>query len=317
MKVSLPSRKLQFPVEIVLVISVCLFGISCSDSSNSPGDSASETNGKPIVYASNYPLTYFAERIAGDAVEVRFPASEEGDPAFWKPTDEVLQSMQNADLILLNGATYEKWLGQVSLPDKTKIDTSSAFKGEFLSSGEMVTHSHGNDDEHSHGGTAFTTWMDFQQAIWQAEEVCNGLVLLVPDRESEFRAAFETLADDIDALHQSFKQVGKKIEGVPLMASHPVYQYFARRYGLDIESVLWEPETVPDDKAINQLKEKLKEHPAKWMIWEGEPAQESVELLSGMGIKSVVVAPCGNRPEEGDWLSTMQDNIQNLSGITP
>ncbi|MEJ2085889.1 MAG: zinc ABC transporter substrate-binding protein, partial [Acidobacteriota bacterium] len=63
-----------------------------------------------VLYTVNYPLQYFAQRIGGDLVEAAFPAPEGDDPAYWKPTPEQILAYQNADLILLNGADYAKWL---------------------------------------------------------------------------------------------------------------------------------------------------------------------------------------------------------------
>ena len=39
----------------------------------------------PTVYVVNYPLQYFTQRIAGNHVQVVFPAPPDEDPAFWKP----------------------------------------------------------------------------------------------------------------------------------------------------------------------------------------------------------------------------------------
>ena len=54
-------------------------------------------------------------------------------------------------------------------------------------------------------------------------------------------------------------------------------------------------------------------HPARWMIWEGEPTAEMVQRLEGVGIKSVVFDPCGNAPETGDYLSVMRRNVEQLA----
>jgi zinc transport system substrate-binding protein len=51
------------------------------------------------------------------------------------------------------------------------------------------------------------------------------------------------------------------------------------------------------------------------MIWEGEPLPESVAKLKEMGIESIVFDPCGNRPDEGDFLSVMKNNVANLRRI--
>ncbi len=56
------------------------------------------------IYTVNYPLAYFAERIAGDLAEIRFPAPPDVDPAFWMPGTDTIAAYQAADRILLNGA---------------------------------------------------------------------------------------------------------------------------------------------------------------------------------------------------------------------
>jgi zinc transport system substrate-binding protein len=309
------SRALRAVFIISLNTAVLIFGICCEDQDQ---DHSSELPaGKPLVYTSNYPLFYFSQRIGGDLVETKFLAPADGDPAFWNPGEADILAMQSGDLLLLNGADYEKWLANTTMPLASLVNTSKAFSGEYLASGEAASHSHGPEGEHSHAGTAFTTWMDLQQAIWQAEEIRDALIKKLPEAEPQLQANFDALADDIDTIHARFKEIGQNLKNTPLLASHPVYQYFARRYTLDIESVLWEPETVPDDAAMEELKRIRGEHPGAWMIWEGAPAEESIAKLQAIGIHSVVVDPCGNRPDAGDWLSVMQANADNLGRITP
>ncbi len=36
----------------------------------------------------------------------------------------------------------------------------------------------------------------------------------------------------------------------------------------------------------------VKDHPAKWMIWEGEPVRGTVEKLKLIGVDSLVFDPC-------------------------
>ena len=64
---------------------------SCNRASNSINSNDTQTqNGKLQVFTVNYPLAYFAERIGGDHVEVHFPAPVDVDPAFWKPSAEIV-----------------------------------------------------------------------------------------------------------------------------------------------------------------------------------------------------------------------------------
>ena len=81
--------------------------------------------------------------------------------------------------------------------------------------------------------------------------------------------------------------------------------------------MLWEPEVVPDDAAMADLQTLIATHPAKWMIWEGEPATESVAKLKAIGIESVVFDPCGNTPESGDLISVLTTDVENLEKAFP
>ncbi len=274
-------------------------------------------SGKPQVLVANYPLQYFAQRIAGDAVEVRFLAPKDGDPAFWQPDEAAIAAFQGADIILMNGATYSKWADKVTLPESKVVDTSAAFANNLIVVTDAVTHSHGPSGEHSHSGTAFTTWIDFKQASLQAKAVRDALVKLVPAAKDTIEKNAEALVDELDTLDQRMSSLSRRLVNQPLVASHPVYHYLARRYGLNLRAVLWEPETVPDDKAMADLNATLNGHRARWMIWEGEPAKESVEKLDLIGIKSVVFDPCGNVPDSGDFMTVMQANVKALETAFP
>lgn len=287
-----------------------------SDSSSSASPQAPASDGF-VVQTVNYPLMYFAQRIAGDHADVRFPAPADGDPAFWVPERDAIVEMQSADLILLNGASYAKWVGKVSLPMTKVVDTSAPFAPAYIEIEGETTHSHGEGGEHSHAGTAFTTWLDMDQAKTQAGSILEALVERLPDHEADFRANADALMADLDELDAALQSAGERLAGVPMVASHPVYQYLSRRYGFAIEALYWEPEMVISESDLADLQAVIDEHPAAWMIWEGEPTEAARETLAGRGIMSVVFDPCGNRPEEGDWLSVMRVNIAQLEIIEP
>src|SRR5205085_10589244 len=126
-----------------------------------------------------------------------------------------------------------------------------------------------------------------------------------------FAQNLNLLKTDLEGLDKEMLAVGQKFAGQPLMASHPVYHYMARRYQLNLRDVLWEPEEVPTDTQMEDLKKILATHPSKWRIWEGDPAKESVEKIMAIGLESVVFDPCGNVPDKakGNWLTVMKANI--------
>jgi len=288
--------------------------VGCSEPpATSAADTAGSGEGEPLsVYVVNYPLQYFAERIGGPEVRVTFPAPAAGDPAFWKPSPEQVVAYQKADLILLNGASYAKWVTHVSLPASRMVDTSAAFTDRFIPLDDQVTHSHGLGGKHEHGDVAFTTWLDPVQAIEQARAIRDALIRLRPSAKGDFEQRLDALVTDLTALDKQLAAVVRGGASRPLVFSHPVYQYFIRRYELNGQAVHWEPDTSPTLEQWAALEQLLAEHPAQWMIWEGPPMPATVEALQKIGLDSLTFDPCGNVPESGDYLSVMRQNARAL-----
>jgi zinc transport system substrate-binding protein len=272
----------------------------------------SNASEKLTVYVVNYPLKYFAERIAGEHAHVIFPAPPDVDPAYWMPDAKTITEYQQADLILLNGVNYAKWISKVSLPRSRMVDTSAKFNDRYITMKEVVTHSHGPGVEHAHENLAFTTWLDFDLAAKQAETIAKALSRKKPELKDTFQKNYTSLEKDLVTLDQEINEIVAKNRSLPLIMSHPVYDYFARRYKLNIKSVHWEPDEMPSNQQWAELQNLLKDHSAKWMVWEGEPTNESVERLKTMGINSLIFNPCGNIPAKGDFMSVMRQNVENL-----
>ena len=267
------------------------------------------------VYTVNYPLFYFAERIGGDHINVDFPAPPDVDPAFWTPDETTVRKFQKADLILLNGADYAKWTKKVSLPLLRTVDTSQSFNDKLIYIETGVTHSHGPGGNQSHGSTAFTTWLDFSQAAQQAEAIMNSFIRKAPKHKETFADNFAALKQDLLQLDEQVKAITAHKGSRPLVASHPIYQYLARRYNLNLKMMMWEPDVDPGRAEWQKLAAQLKEHPAKWMLWEGEPLPDSADRLQSMEVNSTVFSPCFSQPEQGDFLSVMQQNVENMKKV--
>ena len=267
---------------------------------------------KLSIYVVNYPLKYFAERIGGEYVDVTFPAPPDVDPAYWTPDIATITKYQQADLIILNGAGYANWISKVSLPRSKLVNTSKSFKDRYITLEDAVTHSHGPKGEHAHAKVAFTTWLDFEFAALQALAIAKAFDRKRPQYREVFERNFAALKNDLIALDTDTQKVIARNPTLPLVASHPVYDYLARGYGMNLKSVHWEPDEIPNSEQWMDLQQMLETHPATWMVWEGEPVAESVKQLKAKGIDSLIFEPCASQPQEGDFFTIMQQNIENL-----
>jgi zinc transport system substrate-binding protein len=288
--------------------------MSCRQSAEENAGTGSAVE-KPKVLVVNYPLQFMAERIGGSLVDVRFPAPADQDPAYWEPTVDDIKLYQEADVVLMNGAGYARWTERVTLPESRLRSTTRTVSDQFIETDEAVVHQHGPQGEHQHTDAAFTTWLDPKIAVEQARQVRDVLIDLLPDKASTLNANYDTLKTELLALDEQLEAVTANPSDVPLVFSHPVYQYLVRRYDLNSRDVHWEPDTMPDEQAWEELQAILAEHPAKWMVWEGEPLPAVVQRLKTLGVESVVFAPMGNRPADGDYLSGMQENVEQLRSV--
>jgi len=268
-----------------------------------------------VVYTVNYPLQYFAERIAGEYAEVHFPAPAQVDPALWKPDAETVRAYRGADLVLLNGAGYARWVDEAGLPRSRSVDTSASF-----ADGYVPDESDGGDSANADGrgtGTAVAahTWLDFSQAALQAETILRALVRSQPRHQAEFERNHAALKRDLMALDLDMQRLVAQHPGKPLFVSRPLYQYFARRYALRLQSLDWAPEVMPSDEDWEQLRFAQEAFPAGWMLWDAQPTAGTVDRLDAMGVGVAVFSPCAGRPAQGDFMDVMKGNLVNLKPI--
>ena len=287
--------------------------IGCAEKEDE-GAASSSSDQTPVVSVSNYPLQYFTERLAS-WIDVRFPANVAGDPAYWKPSAQDISAMQKADLIVLNGASYETWLANVSLSQAKLVDTAAGLTDQLIPLNGHTTHSHGLEGEHEHSGTAFTLWLDLKLAQAQVQALNNTFASKWPNRSAEIKQSTIDLIRDLELLDGQLKAIVSVAADRPVLFSHPVYQYLQKRYDMNGKSVHWEPDALPDEALWKELMELLKNHPAKWMIWEGTPLPAITERLSEMDIMSVVFDPCAGKPEQGDFMSVMKQNVAELQKV--
>ncbi len=264
------------------------------------------------IYTTSYPLFYVAQRLAEDRADVLFPAPPNEDPAFWRPSRDIVRQYQQTDLILLNGADFEKWVDTTSLPLNALVDTSAGFRDQWLMFPEVITHSHGPHGAHSHGNIDYNTWLDPLLAIRQAEAVETALRQLSVRPEAELRQRSQQLRRDFEALDRRLRELSQGLARQPLLASHPVYGYLAREYHWDLHSVHWEPDepvTAAQWTAFDTLRA---QHPGHLMLWEDEPLPEVRAELQKRAVLPLVFLTCGNRPAAGDYLQAMNRNLEAL-----
>ncbi|MEE9574014.1 MAG: metal ABC transporter substrate-binding protein [Candidatus Neomarinimicrobiota bacterium] len=298
--------------KILMILLSTLIYFACSEKKEE--QSINESKIKSVTSV-NYPLHFFVTQIGGSKVDALFPIPADVDPAYWEPAAEDIIIYQEADLILLNGAGYAKWVDKVSLPPSKMINTSLPFKDKYIELEEGQTHSHGPEGEHEHHGFAFTTWLNFKYAKIQAEEIKKALINLMPENRSVFEENYSNLAREIDDLDRQMNEMAISLKEQIILGSHPIYQYLSSGYGLNIESFHWEADEMPDEFMWENFDNRQSKLKANIMLWEDDPLPEIKQELLKRRIRIAVFKPCANTPTSSDFLNLMKTNIIDFAEL--
>ncbi len=285
---------MKFGIAKLLATALCLTLIA----------SPASTEERPLVITVNYAIKYFAERLLGNTAEVRLPVPADTDPSFWRPSIADISAIQNADLILLNGAGFATWVDRVSLPRSRVANTSAAIENLFIVT-ESITHSHGDGGEHSHEGLASYLWLDPTLAIAQAEAIASAVKRKGLMSSDEVDVALASFVSELNALDSEISKALDGLENITLIATHPRYEYFARRYGLTIESLEWEAGAMPNAEQLDALANLKDNIGASVLIWEGPPPEAAIDAALALGLQSAVFPPLAHAPSDLDYIATM------------
>jgi ABC-type Zn uptake system ZnuABC Zn-binding protein ZnuA len=184
---------------------------------------------KPLVVSSASIFADIASAIGDTLIESVAIVPIGGDPHIYEPTPGDVQLLNKGDLILQNGLTFEGWISDLIKNSGTKASIVTITDGIEPIRSEM----HQNAvDPHA--------WMDPVNGKTYALNIKNALVQLMPEHAHALETRYGWYITQLDALDRYIRNAISKIDTQHriLITSHDAFQYYGRRYGLRLESVL-------------------------------------------------------------------------------
>jgi len=260
-----------------------------------------------LVCAVNYPLQYFAERIAAELADVALPAPPGIDPATWKPNrGERTLIRGQCELMLINGAGYARWVTTAGLPQERVVDTTADIADRLIRF---------DADPQNGRNFASVTWLDPTIAIAQARAVAQALTRARPSHAKAIKRRHAELEVDLRELDARLAAATQPLRSQLLIFSSSSYPYLARRYSLQSRSPAWQPQTLPDADSWESLAQMGAPGEVKAVIWEIAPSNDVVAELESRALPWAVFSTAANRPERGDFLFVMNANVDALEAL--
>ncbi len=183
----------------------------------------------PKVIATASMISDMAQNIVGDKFEVVTIVPIGKDPHTYEPTPGDATMVANAKVIFKNDLTFEGWLGKLIENSGTKAKVVKVTEGVEVI--ESVTYANSADPH---------AWMNAMNGIIYAENIKNTMVEFDPSNKVFYEKKFETYKKKLQGLDQYIQDEIKKIPEQQriLITSHDAFQYYGRRYGIRLESIL-------------------------------------------------------------------------------
>ena len=267
------------------------------------------------VYTVNYPLKYFAERIAGSYATVSLPVPAAVDPAGWVPDIETVLAYQKADMILLNGASFARWVTKASLPLNRIVNTTLAIEDQLIPVKGTQVHIHGPSGTQEKNLFVSRTWLDLSIASFQARAVMQALVDRLPEHAPELQKNFQDLESELLDLDRKITAAVGRNPDRMLLAFGSGFPYLERRYKVKFEAVITDFTVTAGDRDWNTIERALTSRTARWTLWDRQLPERLISRLRVSGFRSQVFNAVANTPASGDFMSVMQANIRALQKI--
>lgn len=271
------------------------------------------------VASLSQPAAWLVSEVGGSHVEVQLIPPPGEDPPVWAPSPEVIAGLRQVDLIVAVGAGYEAWTAMATLPDDKMFAMADGIEPIVLAG---TSHSHGGKAEHSHAGVDPHLWTDPTQVAAAARRLADRLAPLLPAQAEVLRqnaSVVQRAAGDLDLQLAAATQ---PLQGRPLLANHPSFNYLARRYHLSLETIDLDPATPPSPEqrarvdawlqAVVNERPRAEAHPL--LLWEAAPAPPVVAALPA-GLQHAVLDPAEQPGPSGryDWPESMRRTADALA----
>lgn len=218
------------------------------------------------VVTSFLPVQSHTLAIAGDHANVKQLMAKDTGPHDFQLTPADVKKLSNADLLIINGAGIEEWLGELIKKSGNKslivVDTSKGIKlvesPEEIEIGHSHSHSHSHDHDHGDGANPHI-WLDPVIAKKQAANIVAALQKADPANASAYAQNGMAYEAKLSALDSDYRSTLAPLPNKNLVTFHDAFPYLAARYKLNYVGAISEfPEKDPTPKQLAALVDKIR-----------------------------------------------------------
>lgn len=273
------------------------------------GGGGGEAGGRTEVVAAFYPLFEAAQRVGGDAVQVRNLTPAGSEPHDLELNSRQVDQIEDAAVVLFLGRGFQPALEKAAGRAKgTKVDVLNGL-------GALRPAGAGDDklDVDPH------VWLDPTLLKAIVVQVAGALATADPANRAAYEANARTYSAELDDLDAAFAAGLATCERRVIVTAHAAFGYLAARYNLAQDAIAGlEPESEPSPQRLADLARKVRADGTTTVFYETLVSPKVAESLAReAGVRTAVLDPLegltGADAKAGrTYVSGMRENLAAL-----
>jgi ABC-type Zn uptake system ZnuABC Zn-binding protein ZnuA len=263
-------------------------------------------------------LRSLAEAVGGDRVTVTSLVPPGFDPEDYQPRPQDFSRVNKARVVVRVGLDFDLWFDRLLAQagagarrgEAGYVDASFA-----IAALEVRGLSVGPGDGHAHGSGNPHYWLDPKNAEFITANILAGLARVDPTNVHSYEANRLAFLARLEARLKQWEAKLAPLNGVPLVAYHSSFAYFARRFRLDfVGFVEPKPGVPPSPSHIASLIGTMRARGARIIVRQPHEPEKNVTFLAQRTGAAVVVlaASVGALPGADDYMSLFDTNVATL-----
>ncbi len=202
---------------------------------------------KILIVSSVGPVSFLAQKIGGENVELHTLISADAHNYEPKPSD--MKIIAKADVFLAIGVEFERvWL------EKFKANAKNLLITKLDENITKIKQEHSHDHDHENELDTHI-WLDPLNAKIIAQNIANTLIKINAQNQKIYEQNLNALLNELDELDNYAKTELAGLKKRAFIVYHPAWGYFAKRYDLEQISI----EKNAKEPKINELASIIKD----------------------------------------------------------
>lgn len=193
-----------------------------------------------------HPFTEILKQIVGDQGEVYGILPPGTSPHTYELRPSDVRIVEAANALFYGSANLDAWVikfqnpRQIELIKLVQQDALIYFQDEHHDHKSDAHHDHHDHSGHHHHSSGVDPhfWTDPLTVKTMLPALVEKLCALDPGGCQEFKRNSDRFSRQLDSLHIKLKTMLAPFEGSNVMISHPFFQYFFQRYGINLVGII-------------------------------------------------------------------------------